>query len=424
MGKTISVIGLGYIGLPTAALLASEGYQVIGVDIALAVVDTVNQGLSTLSEPGLAGLIRSSVQQGRLRAVQQPEPADIFIIAVPTPLTIEKKPDISFIQMAAQSLAPVLKAGDLVILESTSPVGTTEQLASWLAELGSDLSFPQHAGEESDVRLAYCPERVFPGRIIEELRCNDRVIGGISPRCGDEAAVFYRSFVQGECAVTKVRTAEMCKLAENSFRDVNIAFANELSMVCDDQGIDSRAVIHLANRHPRVNILQPGSGVGGHCIAVDPWFIVDTAPERAQLIKTARLVNDAKPYWVLDQIRQAIREFVENGVARTDLKIACFGITFKPNVADLRDSPSLMIAKNIVNEYPEQVCIIEPNLPVFPAHLFTDKVQKTNPETAIQEAHILVFLVNHTEFKTLQTSFKHSQKVIDVCGVWEKRYEC
>lgn len=285
--ETISVVGLGYIGLPTAAAFAVRRKRVIGVDVNQHAVDTINKGAIHIVEPELDMLVHAAVTQGYLRATTVPEPADAFLIAVPTPFADGFRPDLSYIEAASRAVAPVLKKGDLVVLESTSPVGATEQMAAWMAELRPDLSFPQQSGENSDIRIAHCPERVLPGHVIRELVENDRVIGGMTPRCSELARELYQSFVRGECILTDARTAEMCKLTENSFRDVNIAFANELSIICDKLDINVWELIRLANRHPRVSILQPGPGVGGHCIAVDPWFIVDSAPEQARLIRTA-----------------------------------------------------------------------------------------------------------------------------------------
>lgn len=304
---TVSVLGLGYIGLPTAAMFASRQISVVGVDVNQSVVETINEGRIHIVEPDLDIVVRSAVEQGYLRAVTRPEPASAFLIAVPTPIRDPGHvPDVRHVEAAAKSIAPVLRPGNLIVIESTSPVGTTEAAAEWLAAARPDLTFPQTHGEESDIRIAYCPERVLPGKVIHELVSNDRVIGGMTARCSAEAIALYRSFVTGDCIVTNARTAEMAKLTENSFRDVNIAFANELSIICDRLGIDVWELIALANRHPRVQILQPGAGVGGHCIAVDPWFIVAAAPEEARLIRTAREVNDHKPEWVLSKVDAAL----------------------------------------------------------------------------------------------------------------------
>jgi UDP-N-acetyl-D-mannosaminuronic acid dehydrogenase len=353
MFHTISMIGLGYIGLPTATLFASRKKKVIGVDINQHAVDTINQGKIHIVEPDLDMLVQAAVASGYLRATTVPEPADAFLIAVPTPFTDGHKPDLNCVRAAAQAIAPVLSKDNLVILESTSPVGTTEKLAQWLAEARPDLSFPQQAGEAADVQIAYCPERVLPGRVVHELVDNDRVIGGMTRAANFMAAALYKIFVRGELIATNVRTAEMCKLAENSFRDVNIAFANELSMICDKLDIDVRELIHLANRHPRVNILQPGAGVGGHCLAVDPWFIVDKTPDEAQLIRTAREVNDSKADWVLGKIDQAVGQAVASGAAAEAVKIACLGLAYKANVDDLRESPALSIVQALAQNIPD-----------------------------------------------------------------------
>lgn len=286
--RTVSVIGLGYIGLPTSAISAKQGMNVIGVDVNPKAVETINQGNIHIVEPGLRNVVASAVKNGLLRATLSPEPADVFIMAVPTPFREDKTGDLSYIESAAKALAPVLCEGNLIILESTSPVGTTEQLEAWLQEARPDLTFPATHGNDASIQLAYCPERVLPGKVMEELIYNDRVIGGLSPRASEMAAELYRTFLKGDCLLTNARTAEMAKLTENSFRDVNIAFANELSLICDKLDINVWELIRLANHHPRVNILQPGPGVGGHCIAVDPWFIVSSAPEQARLIRTAR----------------------------------------------------------------------------------------------------------------------------------------
>lgn len=342
--ETVSVVGLGYIGLPTAAAFAARRKRVIGVDVSQHAVDTINRGAIHIVEPELDMLVHAAVTQGYLRATITPEPADAFLIAVPTPFSDGYKPDLRFVEAASQAIAPVLKKGDLVVLESTSPVGTTEQMAAWMAQVRPDLTFPQQAGEQSDIRIAHCPERVLPGHVIRELVENDRVIGGMTPRCSELARELYQSFVRGDCILTDARTAEMCKLTENSFRDVNIAFANELSIICDKLDINVWELIRLANRHPRVSILQPGPGVGGHCIAVDPWFIVDSAPEQARLIRTARTVNDSKPGYVIDRVERAARRF-------KDPVIACLGLAFKANIDDLRESPAVEIADELAERF-------------------------------------------------------------------------
>ncbi|KJH73846.1 UDP-N-acetyl-D-mannosamine dehydrogenase, partial [Pseudomonas sp. ES3-33] len=364
---TISVIGLGYIGLPTAAVFASRKKKVIGVDVNQNAVDIINRGQIHIVEPDLDMVVHAAVTEGYLRATTKPEPADAFLIAVPTPFRGDHEPDLSYIESASKSIAPVLKKGDLVILESTSPVGATEQMATWLADARPDLSFPQTHGQDSDIRIAHCPERVLPGHVLRELVQNDRVIGGMTSKCSELAISLYKVFVQGECIVTNARTAEMCKLTENSFRDVNIAFANELSMICGKLEINVWELIRLANRHPRVNILQPGPGVGGHCIAVDPWFIVSKTPEQAKLIRTAREVNDSKPEWVIESVKIAIAELLLKRPNKTaaDLTIACFGLAFKPNIDDLRKSPALEISLKIAQMHPGQVFAVEPNIIEF-----------------------------------------------------------
>ncbi|MGV8683688.1 UDP-N-acetyl-D-mannosamine dehydrogenase [Pseudomonas aeruginosa] len=351
---TISVIGLGYIGLPTAAVFASRRKQVIGVDVNSKAVETINQGKIHIVEPDLDMLVHAAVTNGYLRAVSVPEPADAFLIAVPTPFKEQHEPDLRYIESACKAIAPVLKAGDLVILESTSPVGATEQMSAWLSAERPDLTFPQSHGDASDIRIAHCPERVLPGHVLRELVQNDRVIGGMTATCSAAAASLYKIFVEGECVITNARTAEMCKLTENSFRDTNIAFANELSIICDKLDINVWELIRLANRHPRVNILQPGPGVGGHCIAVDPWFIVSKTPGEARLIRTAREVNDGKPLWVLNKIKMAVAEFLQANPERTakDVTIACFGLAFKPDIDDLRESPAVSIAQNVKMSHP------------------------------------------------------------------------
>jgi UDP-N-acetyl-D-mannosaminuronic acid dehydrogenase len=415
--NTISVIGLGYIGLPTATVLASRKKRVVGVDVSRQVVDTVNRGDIHIVEPELDILVQAVVGSGHLRAVISPEPADVFLITVPTPLASAHRPDLSYVEAAAKSIAAVLKKGNLVILESTSPVGTTEKLAGWLADARPDLSFPQQQGEASDIRIAYCPERVLPGRIVHELVANDRVIGGMTAKCSQAAIELYKLFVQGECIATDVRTAEMCKLAENSFRDANIAFANELSMVCDQQGVNVWELIRLANRHPRVNILQPGCGVGGHCIAIDPWFIVDGAPDLANLVRTARNVNDAKPEWVIGKVTQAVDDLVSSGMDVKDVRIACLGLAFKPDIDDVRESPALEIARLLATRHAGPVAVVEPNLPVSEMTA-QEWMMPMELDEAISWANVLVLLVDHAEFRRIKPVLGEGQKLIDTRGIW------
>ena len=361
--STISLIGLGYIGLPTAALLASRMGNVGGGAVHSDVVEAITNGNVKTLVPGLSELL-AQVSGSALRAVTKPETADAFIIAVPTPITEDHKPDIIYVRSAALSLAPVLRTGNLIILESTSPVGTTEQMAQWLAEARPDLSFPQQAGDEADVQIAYCPERILPGKMLEELVHNDRIVGGLTRTASDMAAALYRLFVEGEIHITSVRTAELCKLAENSFRDVNIAYANELSMICDKLDIDVEELIRLANHHPRVNILQPGCGVGGHCIPVDPWFIVNSAPEEARLIRTAREVNEQKTLWVIEKVKHTIKAYFKDHPEKCieDVRIGIFGgIGYKPGTNDLRNSPILKIVKYLAR-LGYHITIIDPYL--------------------------------------------------------------
>lgn len=412
--NTICVIGLGYIGLPTSTLLASRGKKIIGVDVNEQVVDTINQGRIHIVEPELDVLLKQVVSDGLLRAVTRPEPADAFIIAVPTPLRENHKPDLSFVKAAALSVAPVLAKGNLIILESTSPVGTTEDMAQWLAAARPDLTFPQQAGEEADVQIAYCPERVLPGKMLEELVTNARIVGGMSSRASEMATELYRTVVEGEIRVTDPRTAELCKLTENSFRDVNIAFANELSMICDKLGVDVWQLIKLANLHPRVNILQPGCGVGGHCIPVDPWFIVDSAPEEAKLIKAAREVNERKVQWILEKIEQAVATIVAAGTPVKDIKIACLGLTYKADVDDLRESPALSVVENLSKRYQGCLAVVDNNVDVLPEKLLVENVATIEMEKVFDWATLIVVLVEHKQFKLIRTSEYSNAYIINV----------
>lgn len=410
--NTVSMIGLGYIGLPTASVLAGRGVSVIGVDINQHAVDTINQGRIHIVEPDLDVLVHEVVRVGKLRATTKPEPADAFLIAVPTPFKGDHEPDLIYVEAASRSIAPVLKKGDLVILESTSPVGTTEKMSEWLAESRPDLTFPHQAGEKSDISIAYCPERVLPGRVIQELVENDRVVGGMTPRCATRASALYKMFVEGECIITNARTAEMCKLTENSFRDVNIAFANELSLICDELGINVWELIRLANHHPRVNILQPGPGVGGHCIAVDPWFIVDKSPKTARLIRTAREVNDYKPHYVIEKVRVAAEQI------KTP-KIACLGLAFKADIDDLRESPSLEIVQKLKEMNLGDLYVVEPHVAELPDSLKSKNVIFTNSHDAIKNADIVLLLVNHKVFKDIGINTLIGKVLIDTRGLWE-----
>ncbi len=407
--ETISVVGLGYIGLPTAAVFASRKKKVIGVDVNEHAVTTINRGEIHIVEPDLDMVVHAAVTEGYLRATTKPESADAFLIAVPTPFKGDHEPDLSYIEAASKAIAPVLKKGDLVILESTSPVGATEQMAAWLAEARPDLSFPQTAGEGSDVRVAHCPERVLPGHVLRELVENDRIIGGMTVKCSAAAAALYKTFVEGECIITNARTAEMCKLTENSFRDVNIAFANELSIICEKLEINVWELIRLANRHPRVNILQPGPGVGGHCIAVDPWFIVAQSPREARLIRTARIVNDSKPDLVVEQISL-------HAEARANNTVYCLGAAFKPDIDDLRESPSVAIIRRLLDAG-LTVKLVEPNIQTLPSSLKDERCSLVDFDDCVgdQGNALVAILVAHKQFKDCEQL--KSKACLDFCGV-------
>ncbi len=408
--KTVNMIGLGYIGLPTAAVMANSGLQVTGVDINQQACDIINQGKIHIVEPGLESLVKKCVDTDALKAQTSPSQADIYVIAVPTPFKDNFVPDLSYVKSACESIAPFLKKGNVVILESTSPVGATAQMTKWLSDARSDLSFPQNENSTNvDVHLAYCPERVLPGQVIEELVSNDRAIGGVTPQCAKMAQSFYKVFVEGDCVITNARTAEMAKLTENSFRDVNIAFANELSLISDKLEINVWELISLANRHPRVDILQPGCGVGGHCIAVDPWFIVDSAPAQAKLIRQAREINDAKPSWVAEKVGHNIYAFLRDNadVCLNDVRIACFGLAFKPNIDDLRESPAIDVVVALAGMYPDKTIeLVEPNLHgELPKSLQKLNVKVVSIEEA-ESSQVKAVLVAHNEFKSSEALAK------------------
>jgi UDP-N-acetyl-D-mannosaminuronic acid dehydrogenase len=412
------MIGLGYIGLPTAALFAAHGNRVIGVDVSPRVVDTINAGKIHIVEPELDGIVHKAVTGGMLHATLTPEPADAFIIAVPTPFKEGYEPDLSYIRSAAEMIAPHLAKGNLVILESTSPIGATRQMAEWLAEARPDLSFPQTSGDEADVQVAHCPERVLPGHVVRELVENDRIIGGMSDRATEMATAMYKLVVQGDCIPTNAETAEMCKLTENSSREGQIAFATELSIICDKFGIDVWELIQLANHHPRVNILQPGAGVGGHCIAVDPWFIVASAPEEAKLIRMARETNDGKPRWVLEKGKAAIMDVLTNDPTRAmaDIKVACLGLAFKPDIDDLRESPALEITRAF-GQLGCQVQAVEPHIDELPATLDGLPITLTPLDEALETADVICVLVKHSAFSALGDALPSTTPVVDVVGL-------
>lgn len=410
----ICVIGLGYIGLPTAATFAAHGVTVTGVDINEYAVDMINQGKVHIVEPDLDMLVRDVVAKGTLSAQTTPVTAEAYIVAVPTPFQGNHDPDLKYIEAASKALAPFLTSGNLVILESTSPVGATEQMAEWLSQARPDLSFPQQAGEQADIRIAHCPERVLPGKVLQELISNDRIVGGMTTKCSQVACDLYNVFVKGSCVTTNARTAEMCKLTENSFRDVNIAFANELSMICDKLDIDVWELIALANRHPRVNILQPGPGVGGHCIAVDPWFIVSKTPDEARLIRTAREVNESKPEWVIAKVNEKVIEFLRDHPEKSikDVTIACYGLAFKPDIDDLRESPALNITKKLAQQG-LNILAIEPNIQEIPQNI-SKSVELVDLEQGVN-GDIHLFLVNHQQFKAI--SNKNDKYIVDTIGL-------
>lgn len=414
--QTISVVGLGYIGLPTAAVLSQKGHRVVGVDVNPLTVQTINQGKIHIVEPELESLVSESVQTGLLRATTTPEPADVFLFAVPTPLGEKNEPDLTYLQLAMQSIAPVLKAGDLLIIESTSPVGTTELAGQWLKSLRPDLLLPSSDEPNPSVHLAYCPERALPGKLLHEITANDRVIGGMTPSCAQAAAEVYSLFVTGKIHLTDVRTAELCKLTENSFRDVNVAFANELSMVCERLDVNVWELIRLANRHPRVNILQPGPGVGGHCIAVDPWFIVHSAPNEARLIQAARRVNDEKTRWALQRIKHAVEDLLAVYPEKSpqDVRLACFGLSFKANIDDLRESPAMEIVEALTQTHMGPLWVVEPNLQQLPPNLADHAVLKETQE-AFNQADLRVLLVDHDPFKVLGCV---PGPYLDFKGIW------
>ena len=412
----VCTVGLGYIGLPTAAMLASRGHEVVGLDVNPGVVDAVNAGQAHFQEPDLQMLLSAAVETGRLRATTVPEAAEYFIIAVPTPM-VNQGPDMSYVEAAARTIAPVLEKGNVVILESTSPVGSTERMGEILGQERPDLAFPKYRDEDraADVALCHCPERILPGQMLRELVSNDRIIGGLTTDCAQRAARLYQTFVMGTCYITDSRVAELCKLSENAYRDVNIAFANELSVICDKLGVDVWQVRELANQHPRVSILQPGAGVGGHCIAVDPWFIVSSAPAEARLIRMAREVNDDKPHRVAASIARLAERLKQP-------RIACYGITYKPDVDDVRESPAMEIVEMVAALDDAQVLVVEPNLTALPAALAGyPNVRLVTSDEAREQADIVAFLVGHRQFGRLEGDSYLSKAVIDTTGLFSTR---
>jgi UDP-N-acetyl-D-mannosaminuronic acid dehydrogenase len=407
----VCIMGLGYIGLPTAAVLADHGVDVIGVDVNQAAVDSINNGKPHISEPDLNVLLRKVVQKNMLHATTTPDAADAYILAVPTPFKGAHEPDVSFVEAAARAIAPVLAKGNLVIVESTSPVGTTENVSRWLAEMRPDLSFPHQNGELSDIRIAHCPERVLPGQILREVVQNARVVGGITRKCAKAAHELYRIFVKGEIHLTNSRTAELTKLAENSYRDVNIAFANELSMICDGLDIDVWDLIRVANLHPRVNILKPGPGVGGHCIAIDPWFIVAADQKNARLIRMAREVNNEKPLFIVNKVKTQAAKLKAP-------KIACLGLAYKANVDDLRESPAIDIVKHLAHQNIGELFVVEPYVNELPKSLADLGLKLWDFDRACAEADILLLLVDHAAFASVKHKQIKHKIIIDTRGIW------
>lgn len=410
----IAVIGLGYIGLPTAAVFAENGVEVVGVDVNRHAVESINRGQPHFGEPNLDALVRRVVESGKLRATTELETADAYIMAVPTPLRGDDhhpQPDISYVEQAVQALAPVLAPGNLVILESTSPVGTTERVSALLGELRPDLTFPHQKGEMAAVQVAYCPERVLPGRILDEVVNNARIIGGITRKCAQRALSLYRIIVRGECRVTNARTAELAKLTENAYRDVNIAFANELSFICDHLRVNVWELINLANLHPRVNILQPGPGVGGHCIAVDPWFIVAGAPQESRLIRLSREINNSKPEFICAKVR-------ERAAALKQPVIACLGLSYKRDVDDLRESPALEIVQRLAQEQVGELLVVEPHISKLPAELADLGLALHDFDQAMERANLVLLLVDHMSFLQVDRDVLKDKFVIDTRGAW------
>ncbi|KPN18309.1 UDP-N-acetyl-D-mannosamine dehydrogenase [Arthrobacter sp. Edens01] len=410
--KSVAVIGLGYIGLPTAAVLAGKGLNVIGVDVKESSVEAINRGEVPFVEPDLGEAVSKAVSAGTLKATTDTPVADAYIVAVPTPFNADRTADLSYIEAAARSIAPQLTGDELVILESTSPPGATQHLGDYLVELRPDLSLDTQSGKPV-LHVAHCPERVLPGRVMIELVSNDRIVGGLTREAAEMARDLYSVFCEGEMHVTDAKTAEMAKLVENSYRDVNIAFANELSVISSRLGIDVWELIELANHHPRVNILQPGPGVGGHCIAVDPWFIVAAAPEDAKLIRQARETNDAKPEWVIAKVKELV-------AGRTNATVAALGLAFKADIDDLRESPAISIVASLSEQLPEvRFSVVEPHVEDLPRALTgRSNVCLTATKDAIEQADVVLLLVDHTAFKELDRALLAGKKVIDTRGVW------
>ena len=413
--QRICVVGLGHVGLPTAAVLATKDIDVVGIDVEAARVEAVNAGTAYIAEPDLEPMVRDAVKRGRLHARREVVPADAFVVAVPTPSGRNHEPDLRLLRSAVAGVAQVLARGNLVVLESTSPVGTTEAVCKWLAEARPGLTFPHTAGEDSDIRVAYSPERVLPGNILAELVNNDRVVGGVTPSCARAAIALYRLFVEGTCSATSARTAELVKLTENAYRDVNLAFANEISLVCHELDLDPWEVIELANRHPRVDVLRPGPGVGGHCVAVDPWFLVHAAADETPLIQTARRVNESKPQWVVGRVLAACE-----GLANPT--VACLGLAYKANVGDLRESPAVGIVERLASMVTAAtVLAVDPHVAVLPDVLAYKRVELVDQEEALSVANVVVVLTDHREFVNIEPDRLVGKRLVDTRGLWGAR---
>lgn len=410
LNKKVCIVGLGYIGLPTAAVLADKGFTVHGVDVNEEAINLINNGEVHIYEPDLEKVVKKVVTAGKLSADIEPIKADVYILAVPTPFKENHKPDLAYVESATKSIIPYIEPGNLIILESTSPIGTTEKIVELILNERTDLSIDENSS--SQIYVSHCPERVLPGKILKELIENDRIVGGINKMSTQKTAEFYESFVDGKVLQTTAKTAELSKLTENSYRDVNIAFANELSMICDDLDIDVWELIKLANHHPRVNILQPGPGVGGHCIAVDPWFIVDAAPERAQLIYTARNVNDTKPQFVIEKVEEAISKIINP-------TIACLGLSFKANIDDLRESPAVEIVSKVASLTKNMVYVSEPHINELPLDLQKLNIKLSSTEDALRHADVVLLLVEHDYFKLIDSISLENKVVIDTKGIFQ-----
>ena len=410
--KSACVIGLGYVGLPTAAILASYGLDILGVDQDPITVDLINNGKTRIIEPDLEQLVQGVLEKGNFRADIKPGPANAFIIAVPTPFSEGFKPDLHHVKEAIESLSEYLTKGDLIVIESTCPVGTTNQVCHWLSDLRKDLKFPHIYGADADINISHSPERVLPGNILSELKNNDRVIGGVSRECAERTEALYKIVIKGNCLLTNARTAELVKLAENAFRDVNIAFANELALICEKLNIDPWEAIELANRHPRVNILNPGPGVGGHCIAVDPWFLVHSAPHLTPLIKSARKINDGKPLKIAKKILSAAKSFKKP-------VIACFGLAYKNDIADIRESPAIKIVNELAISKEIEILIVEPYLHTLPKPLLgLKKLKLVNENEALKRAQLVALLTDHNAFESIDKTKLASKLIFDTRGLW------